>query len=78
MKEIIAIYGVLIGIILAIGFAIGAVLWPYIIGTWALYLTGKVVVITWWQGGLLGFVPAIGQMSIPLAVFTWIFMLIFI
>jgi len=54
-------------------FTMGAITWPYIIGAWALYL-GKTVAIAWWQGGLIGLVPVIGPMGIPVSVMTWIVM----
>jgi len=54
--------------------AIGSVCWPYAINSWLLFF-GKTHRIVWWQGALLGFVPWIGQASIPVAVVTWILML---
>lgn len=69
MKYIITTVG-----LLALGFAVGAVTFPYMINTWLVYF-GKEAVVVWWQGGLLGFVPVIGQIGIPGAVITWIIML---
>lgn len=60
--------------ILLISAAIGAFCWPYTINTW-LDFAGKPQTIVWWQGALLGFVPWLGQSSIPAAVITWILML---
>ena len=54
--------------------AIGAFCWPYTLNAWLAFF-GKDIVIVWWQGLLLGFVPGIGQASIPAAVITWILML---
>lgn len=61
-------------VILCIGALIGAFTWPYTLNTWLSYL-GKEPSVVWWQGALLGFVPAVGQLSIFAAVFTWILML---
>jgi len=62
--------------ILIISAIIGAICWPYTINSW-LNFVGKPDTIVWWQGSLIGLCPAIGQLSIPLAIFTWI-ILIFI
>ena len=61
-------------IILAICAAVGAVLWPYTINTWLVFLD-KPPVVTPLHGALLGFCPVIGQITIPAAVITWILML---
>ena len=53
---------------------IGAFCWPYALNTWLTYL-GKEAMITWWQGAILGFLPVIGYLTIPVAVITWILML---
>lgn len=53
---------------------IGVFTWPYTINTWLLFVH-KDPAIVWWQGLLLGFVPGLGQLSLPLAVLTWIAML---
>ena len=58
-----------------LSFVCGAIVWPYIITTWAIYL-GKTVVVAWWQGGLIGLVPGFGHMGVPLAILTWVLMLI--
>lgn len=67
-------YIITIVAMLAIGFLIGALTFPYMINTWLIYF-GKEAVVTWWQGGLLGFVPGLGQVGIPGAVVTWIAMM---
>jgi len=61
-------------IVLSISAVIGAVLWPYTINTWLVYF-GKQPVFTWYYGAILGFIPFIGQLTIPLAVITWIAMM---
>ena len=65
---------ILVVIVLCIGAAIGAICWPYTLNTWLVFF-GKEPTIVWWQGALLGFVPVLGQASIPAAVVTWILML---
>lgn len=64
-------------LIFGISFVVGAILWPYTINTWLVY-AGKPPGIEWWMGGLIGFVPGLGQFSIPAAVLTWITMLFLI
>lgn len=54
-----------------LSFVVGIFCWPYAIETVALML-GKTVTVAWWQGGLIGLVPALGQFSIPVAVIVWI------
>lgn len=53
---------------------IGGWLWPYTINSW-LEFAGSETRIQLWQGALMGFVPGIGQITIPLAIITWICML---
>lgn len=53
---------------------VGSIFWTYLINTWLCFF-GKPAILVWWQGALIGFVPAIGQLSIPVAVVTWILML---
>lgn len=60
--------------ILIISAAIGAFLWPYTINEWLVYF-GNEPKVVWWQGALLGFVPYLGQATIPAAIITWILML---
>ena len=73
MKSIIVIYGITM-----LGCAvIGAFLWPYSINEWLVFL-GKEPTVVWWQGAILGFVPFIGQATIPVAVMTWVLMLVLI
>ena len=54
---------------------VGGLTWPYSIEQWAAYL-GNDVDVHFWQGAILGFIPGVGQISIPFAVITWILMLI--
>lgn len=54
-----------------IGPIIGAICWPYAINYWLVF-AGKAVAVHWWQGALLGFVPGLGQLALPLAILTWI------
>ena len=55
---------------------VGGFLWPYTIESWAIVLN-KPVNVEFWQGALIGFCPLIGQVTIPVAVITWILMLFF-
>lgn len=61
-------------IVLCISAVVGAICWPYTLNTWLVFL-GKPAAVLWWHGILLGFVPAIGQSSLVLAVLTWLIML---
>jgi len=63
-----------IGIALLVSGAIGALCWTYALNTWLVFF-GKTIAIAWWQGALIGFVPMVGQLSIPVAVVTWILMM---
>lgn len=53
---------------------VGILCWPYTINTWLVFF-GKAAVFTWWQGALIGLIPALGQIGIFLAIFTWILMM---
>lgn len=61
-------------IIVLICSVIGGFLWPYTINSW-LVVFGKEPAIGFWHGCLLGLCPIIGQITIPIAVITWILML---
>lgn len=50
---------------LAINALIGSLCWPYVINTWLTY-AGKTPDILWYQGMLIGFVPGVGQLALPL------------
>ena len=60
-----------------LSFIVGGFLWTYTINSWLAYV-GKEPGIVFWQGGLIGLVPYLGQVSIPVAVITWILMLFLI
>jgi hypothetical protein len=64
-------------IALSISGIIGAFCFPYAINTWLVFF-GKTASVLWWHGFLLGYVPWIGQASLPLAAVTWILMLILV
>ena len=57
--------------------AINALLWPYSINSWLVYF-GKFVEghgpILWWHGALIGLIPFIRKMVVPVAIITFIFM----
>ena len=53
---------------------IGAFLWPYVINEWLIYF-GKEASVVWWQGAILGFIPVLGQIMLPVVVITWIAMM---
>jgi hypothetical protein len=53
---------------------IGSFCWPYVLNTWLVFF-GKTAVVLWWHGFLLGYVPWVGQASLPAAVITWILMM---
>lgn len=55
------------------GAIVGAFCWPYTINTWLVF-AHKDPVIVWWQGFLLGFIPGLGQLALPLTAITWIAM----
>lgn len=61
-------------IILLLSGIIGGFCWPYTINTWLVFLHHPPK-LTYWQGFALGYVPFLGQASIPAAVITWILML---
>lgn len=70
--------GVMVGIVLffmLLGVVVGAWLWPYSLNSWLVYF-GKAPQIQWWHGALLGICPGLGQACIPVAVITWILMLV--
>lgn len=65
----------LVGIFFFIVFSlIGGLCWNYSIHTWANHFH-KIVSIKFWQCVLIGFVPVLGQASIPVAALTWILMM---
>lgn len=76
LSSLVVLIGVpaFMAIVALIVFAIGALLWPYSINTWLIY-SGRDPALEWWMGGLMGFVPGIGQSCIPIAFITFILML---
>ena len=64
-------------LILTLSGIIGIFCWPYTINHWLVFM-GKEPSIVWWQGFLLGYVPYVGQISIPAVFITWILMLFLI
>src|SRR5512145_917521 len=66
------ILGVLL--FLSLSGLIGAICWPYALNEWLVFL-GKDPKVLWWHGFLMGYIPGLGQASIPVAVITWILML---
>ena len=43
------------------------------IDSW-LMVAGKPPAVVWWHGALLGFCPVVGQLTIPVAMLTWVAM----
>ena len=62
-------------IVLGIFGIIGGFCFPYAINSWLIFF-GKEATVVFWQGFLLGICPYIGQASIPVAVITFILMLV--
>jgi len=63
--------------VLVISAVMGSLCWTYSINTWLVFL-GKEPIIKWYQGMLIGCVPYLGQISLPVAAITWILMLFLI
>lgn len=61
-------------LVLAISGIIGMFCWPYTINSWLVFV-GKDPCIVWWQGFLIGYVPFLGQASVPALIITWILMM---
>jgi hypothetical protein len=53
----------------------GGFLWSYSINSW-LAFAGRPEIVKFWHGMLLGCCPIIGQFSIPVAIITYIAMMI--
>jgi len=64
------------GYIIAV--VISTVCWIYSINTWLIFFGKTSHMIVWWQGLILGIIPGFGQLSIVLAIVTWIAMLFLI
>jgi hypothetical protein len=65
---------VVVLLLLSLSGIVGAFCWPYALNTWLVFF-GKSASILWWHGFLLGYVPWIGQASLPAAVITWVLMM---
>lgn len=50
---------------------VGGFCWTYILNTLLIHF-GRIGNVTFLQGFLIGLVPGLGQMSLPMAVITWI------
>lgn len=61
-------------LLLSISGIIGSFCWPYTLNSWLIFFE-KEATIVWWHGFILGYVPGLGQASLPAAVITWILML---
>ena len=59
-----------------VSMAIGSCCWTYSINSWLAWASSPNS-ISWWQGAAIGLVPGIGQLSLPVAVVTWIVGLFF-
>ncbi len=53
---------------------LGALINPYTINTWLVYLE-KPPNVEWWHGALLGMAPMSNVLTIPAGIITWICML---
>jgi len=62
----------LIIFILCISALIGGFCWTYTINTWLDFIGKSPNHIKFWQGAIIGFIPYIGQVSLPAAGATWI------
>lgn len=64
-------------IVLSIFGIIGGFCFPYALNSWLVFF-GKAPTVVFWQGFILGICPYVGQASIPVAVITFIAMLILV
>lgn len=64
----------ILGIILLITGAIGAVLWPYTANAWLVYFD-KDPTMLWWHGFLLGVFPPSASFMFVAAPVTWVAMM---
>jgi len=60
--------------VLVISAIIGSLCWTYSINTWLIFFE-KEPVIKWYHGLLIGCIPYLGQIALPVAAVTWIAML---
>lgn len=71
IAKVVSLYLSFIMVLLVLSGLVGAVLWVYIINTWAIYL-GKAVTFGVGSGFVLGMIPGIGQLSLPIAAITYL------
>lgn len=57
--------------VLLVSALVGGFCWTYSINKWLVF-AHKPGNIAFWQGALIGFCPLIGQLSLPIAIITWI------
>jgi len=74
MGKTLGIFGIGFLVFLVLGAIPGAFLWPYTLNTW-LHFLNKPESIVWYHGVIIGFIPVLGQFTIPAAIITWILML---
>jgi hypothetical protein len=55
---------------------LGIMLWPYSLNKWIKFV-GGIKIVGWKIGLILSFVPFFGQITVPVALCTFCFMLIF-
>ena len=72
--ELLAAQAVVIVMFVVVSMAVSSFLWPYSLNEWLLY-TGKEPTVHWWHGAIIGILPPLGFISIPLALITFVFML---
>lgn len=60
-----------------LGGLLGGLLWKYSLNSWLIY-TSRIPSVTFWNGILLGLIPGLGYLCVPLAGATYIFMLFLI
>ena len=75
-KKVFGMYGVVILFVVAVSTLIGGFLWPYTIEGIASMVGNDSVAIAFWQGALIGFVPYLGQLTIPAAIIVWFLLMI--
>lgn len=58
-------------IVLVIHLILGGILWPYTINSWSAFF-GKDIMMSFWQGAILGVIPGIGSFSLLAAAITFV------
>lgn len=64
----------LVAVYVVVAGGLGALINPYTINTWLVYLD-KPPNVEWWHGALLGIAPLSNTVTIPAGIITWICML---